>query len=227
MSGGEMKKQGMNLSKPSREKLMSGGVLAALIAAVAVFIIMLQIERNMLTQGEKRAVLVTVKEIPKGQELQAADWEQYFGIQEADAGLIPESAVQSVENLDGKMAVYGIEPGTILTAGMLSEVNRIVENMEEPVIAGFKADDLYQVVGGVLRKGDRIHVYSETEEQRVKLVWEDVFIQAVFDQAGNQIANDDITSAAQRINVYMDKSDVESFYSGLAAGTLRVVKVYE
>lgn len=209
------------------EKLKRGSVLAALIAAAAVFAVMLQIEKNLLRQGEKKTVIVAVSGIPKGQILEAGDGEQCFVLQEVEVGLIPESAVQSLEALDGKMAVYGIEAGTILTTGMLSEVNEIIEDMEEPVIAGFKADDLYQVVGGVLRKGDRIHVFSVSEEQGVRLIWENLFIQAVFDQTGNQITNDDTLSAAQRINVFMDKCDIESFYAQLSSGTLRVVKVYE
>lgn len=222
-----MRNTGMNWNKPSMEKLKRGSVLAALIAAAAVFAVMLQIEKNLLRQGEKKTVIVAVSGIPKGQILEAGDGEQCFVLQEVEVGLIPESAVQSLEALDGKMAVYGIEAGTILTTGMLSEVNEIIEDMEEPVIAGFKADDLYQVVGGVLRKGDRIHVFSVSEEQGVRLVWENLFIQAVFDQTGNQITNDDTLSAAQRINVFMDKCDIESFYAQLSSGTLRVVKVYE
>lgn len=39
--------------------------------------------------------------------------------------------------------------------------------MEDPVIAGCKADDLYQIVGGVLRAGDRINIY-QVDEQAAK-----------------------------------------------------------
>ena len=37
------------------------------------------------------------------------------------------------------------------------------KDMTQPVVAGFKADDLYQVVGGVLRSGDRINIYQVNE----------------------------------------------------------------
>jgi hypothetical protein len=57
------------------------------------------------------------------------------------------------------------------------------------------------------------------------LAWEEVYVQQVFDSAGKSIPNGDKTSIAQRINVYLDKADVETFYSGLAMGNLRVVKV--
>ena len=56
------------------------------------------------------------------------------------------------------------------------------------------------------------------------LIWENVYIREVFDQSGNRIESGNSTAAAQRINVYMDKNDVDAFYSELASGTLRVVK---
>lgn len=214
-------------NKPVMEKMKRGGVLAAFFAAVAVFVVMLQMEKSVLEQGEKGTVLVAVSEIPKGRMLSVSDAEQYFAVREVDVELIPGSAVQMLEDLDGKNVAYGIEAGSILTQGMLVEPDRIIKEMKAPVIAGFKADDLYQVAGGVLRKGDKIHVFHVTEEQEVMLIWENLTVQAVFDQAGNQISNEDAFSAAQRINIYLDKADIDDFYARLSSGTLRVVKVCE
>lgn len=92
-------------------------------------------------------------------------------------------------------------------------------------MAGFKAEDLYQVVGGVLRAGDRIHIYSMSEEGEALPAWSNVYVREVFDQAGNRIVSGDTAAAAQRVNIYLDKKDVEAFYSRLASGTLRVVRV--
>ena len=214
-------------NKPVMEKVKRGGVLAAFFAAVAVFVVMLQMEKSVLEQGEKGTVLVAVSEIPKGRTLSVSEAEKYFDVREVDVELIPGSAVQMLEDLDGKNVAYGIEAGSILTQGMLVEPDRIIKEMKAPVIAGFKADDLYQVAGGVLRKGDKIHVFHVTEEQEVMLIWENLTVQAVFDQAGNQISNEDAFSAAQRINIYLDKADIDDFYARLSSGTLRVVKVCE
>ena len=120
----------------------------------------------------------------------------------------------------GKWKNSGIWSGT-------GDGTEITEQMREPVIAGFRAEDLYQVVGGVLRAGDRIHIYcveQEEEEQNGKLLWENVFVQQVFDRNGAAIGGDDGTTPAQRVNIYMEKERVADFYAALAQGSLRVVK---
>ena len=98
--------------------------------------------------------------------------------------------------------------------------------MKEPVAAGFKADDLYQVVTGTLRSGDYIHIYTvDPATGDVYLTWDNIFIKEVFDSAGVLITAEDKTSAAQRVNILMEKENIEQFYSELAKGSLRVVKV--
>lgn len=206
------------------ERLKTGGILAALIAAVAVFAVMVQTEKKLLTQYEKGTIYIAAKPIPQGFLITEDNREIYFQEQELDKSCIPPTALSSPAQAEGLIAAYDIDGGTLLTSGMFEEVNLILAEMEEPVIAGFKAEDIFQVAGGILRAGDRIHIYSVREEETV-LVWPEVFVQQVFDAAGNNISSGDVTTAAQRINVYLDKEEVDQFYTELAGGSLRVVKI--
>lgn len=217
-----MKKERKNQVK--KTWIWNGSIAAALVAAVTVFLVMLQTEETMLQQYEKGSIFVVTAYIPEGQMITAGNFEQYMTQKELDKGMMPETALRSVEQIDGLVARYEIETGTLLTSGMFEELNQVTAQMQEPVIAGFKADDLYQVAGGILRAGDRIHIYSVDENGMAIPVWSNVFVQQVFDNTGVQISNEDTASCAQRINVYMDNADVERFYSELAAGSLRVVK---
>lgn len=211
-------------SRAFTDRWKAGGMIAALVAAVAVFAVMLQLEKSVLTKYEKGTIYMAIQEIPKGQVISRENCDMYFEERELEKSCIAETALQSPEQIMGLAARFDIEPGVLLTGGMFEKLSDILEEMGEPVVAGFKADDLYQVVGGTLRAGDRIHIYSVSEENETTLIWDNVYVQGVFDQTGTQIANGDTATAAQRINVYMDKADVEAFYSQLASGTLRVVK---
>lgn len=211
----------------SAARLWMGSIMAALVAAIVMFAVMLRLEKNVLTQYERGTIYVAAKEIPKGQLVTKENWINFMEKKELDKSCIPKTAISSEEQIQNLWATFDIETGVLLTRGMFGAESNITKNMKEPVIAGFKAEDLYQVAGGTLRAGDRIHIYCVKDEEGLMPVWSDVFVYQVFDNAGNIIPNGDTTTAAQRINVYLDKANVEEFYSQLALGTLRVVKVCE
>ena len=205
---------------------------------------MLNAEKTALSDYEKGTVYVTTKPVPKGTMITA----DYITQKEVDNSLIPSGAVSNPEDLTDLISVYAVDPGSIITTGMFTAVNDITKDMTQPVVAGFKADDLYQVVGGVLRSGDRINIYQVNENANKRdtsqslantdaegnwtetystasLVWGNVFVQEVFDSAGTVISTADTTTPAQRINIYMDNDNVAVFYAALAQGSLRVVKI--
>lgn len=202
-------------------------MVASLVAALSIFAVMLQTEKKVLSEYERGEIYTAVKEIPKGTMLDESNVMFYLEKKELDKGLIPSAAVKDPEQLKGLIAVRKIDEGTFLTEGMFDRRDEIAANMQQPVIAGFKADDLYQVAGGVLRPGDRIHIYTVSESGTANLIWREIFVQQVFDGAGSPIGGEDAISSAQRINVYLDAADVEYFYTELARGALRVVKVCE
>lgn len=203
----------------------SRGAIAALLAALAVFAVMLQLERNVLADYEKGAIYVSAARIPKGLMITQDNADQYLERKEIDKTLISAAALTDPSQLQGLFAQVGIEEGVFLSQDMFLQKAEVLRELEEPVIAAFRADDLYQVVGGVLRSGDRIHIYQVSEEKEAVLTWENIFVESVYDQNGLKIEAGDVSSCAARINVYLDKQDVEQFYSNLAAGALRVVKV--
>lgn len=222
----QSKKQKPKEEHKSASKLKTGVSLTALVAAVAMFVILVQMEKSVLAQYEKGMIYVAAAMIPKGQMITADNYSEYFALKELDVKCIPDTALTDPGQLQGLAALFDVEPGVLLTEGMFDKMNDILGGMDEPVIAGFKADDMYQVAGGILRAGDRIHIYSVKDGQAI-LAWEAVYIQQVFDASGLSIPNTDKSTAAQRVNVYLDKDDIRAFYTGLADGSLRVVKVCE
>lgn len=215
---------GERTSKERLNSVKTGGTIAALAAAAAVFVCMVQMEKSILTQYEKGVIYTAAAAIYKGQVITEDNYREYFVERELDKSCIPPTALSAPEQLYGLTAVYDIEPGVLLTEGMFESLDSIRSELNEPVIAGFKAEDIYQVAGGVLRAGDRIHIYY-VRDQKAVLAWESVYIQQVFDISGQKIEAADKTTAAQRLNIYLDKKDIEAFYTGLASGSLRAVKV--
>lgn len=214
-----------------RERLSAAKIrirvgMAAVAAAVAVFVMLLQIEKSVLGQYEKEAVYIAAAPIPKGQVITEENFSGYFAQQELDVRCIPETALRQPQQVWGMAAVFNVEKGVLLTRGMFESMEDVLKDMIDPVIAGFRAEDMYQVVGGTLRAGDRVHIYS-IQNGEAALAWEEVYVQQVFDASGGNIPSGDKSKTAQRINVYLNKDDVGDFYKNLAEGSLRVVKIYE
>lgn len=212
--------------KERQTRVKTGGMIAALAAAAAVFVCMVQMEKSILTRYEKGVIYTAAAAIYKGQMITEDNYREYLVEKELDKTCIPPTALSTPEQLYGLAAVYDIEPGVLLTEGMFESLESIRSELDDPVIAGFKAEDIYQVAGGVLRAGDRIHIYYVRDQEAV-LAWESVYIQQVFDISGKNIEAADTTTSAQRLNIYLDKKDIEAFYTGLASGSLRAVKVWK
>ncbi len=221
-----LNQEGTRRKDPKRaNRIQTGSILAALVAAIAIFAVMLHAERSVMADFEKREVILAAVTIPKGMELTEENLKNYTRVVTVDAGGVSADAVTDPAELAGLLSECDIEPGTLLNRSMFRSVPEITRGMREPVLVGIKAEDLYQAVGGILRAGDRIHVYVEEEETgAVNLRWENLYVAASFDSAGNQVEAG-TESAALRFNVYLDREEVAEFYREITSGNLRIVKV--
>ena len=77
----------------SSGRLWMGSIIAALVSAVAIYLVMLQMEKNVLSEYEKEIVYVAGCEIPKGQILDEGNWQNYVQQKEVDKSCIPATAI--------------------------------------------------------------------------------------------------------------------------------------
>ncbi len=216
------------MKETGKKSVLPGAIAVAFIAAIIIFFIMINVEKKALSAYEKGEVLIVQMDILKGMTLTESNMSQYIKKVQVDKNIIPKSAIVDTDNIIDKMATIELDKGTILTTSMIEGTQEVVQNMKQPVIAGFKADDLYQVVSGTLRAGDVVHIYTvNTETDEVELVWPNILIQQVFDVGGTAIQNEDQSTSAQRINIFLENEFVEPFYKEVSSGSLRVVKTLD
>lgn len=200
--------------------------MAAFLAAIIVYIILLNIETSALKAYEKDKVLIAQEDIPQGIVFKEDNLEKYFQEAEIDKTIIPQAAVINKEQLAGMLSAADIDKGSILTLSMLGEFQKVIDTMKQPVLVGFKADDLYQVVSGILRTGDFIDIYTVNKDMgEAYLNWENILVAQVFDSSGNIIETKEQETPAARINILMEQENVELFYTELERGSLRAVKI--
>ena len=211
-----------------RKKGLPGIILAAFTAALISYVALLNVEKNALSAYEKAECWILAETLEKGTEITADSAALLFQRSQVDVQHIPQGAVTAPELLVGSQAAITIPQGSIVTDAMFTEQGSYRAALENPVIAGCKADDLYQMVSGTLRSGDRIHIYTVDEELgETYRIWDNVMVYQTFDSGGNLIPPQDTVSAAARINVLLEEGNAELFYSELYKGSLRVVKLWE
>lgn len=224
-------KKGKKQKDPDKKRpVLPWIVLGCLVAALAVYGAAIHIQTQILSAYDKGTVYTASASMAAGDVMGADEAAGKVAPIEIAAGAVPADAVTDPAQLADSAARYDIEPGTILCLSMFETVDDMVAGMKEPVIAGFRSEDIYQVVGGVLRAGDTISIYTidnvaeiGTAEYVGTLRWDNVRVQEVFDSSGIAISSTDGTTPASRVNVYMEKGEVEEFYAKLAQGSLRVV----
>ena len=208
----------------------------ALVAAVIIYIVLVQFEKNQLSEYERSTIITASTEITKGTIIDSQNWNQYFSEVEIEKNKIPQEAITQAEQIEDMVALYDIANGTYLMNSMFQKINEIENEYESVKIVSFRADDISQVAGGVLRPGDRVDIYiinnntntntdgKEDIEYEAQLRWENVYIQQAFDGAGVNISPDDTESSSQRFNIYLDKTEVPEFLAALEKGSLRISK---
>ncbi len=214
------------IRKTRKKGAMTPGIIAAaFLAALVIYGLLLYTEKKVLAGEETVRVMVASEEIKKGSIVDLSDdgCTQFVDI---PVSLLPDKAYGprdgSLPVVQGSMkAVQTISKGSVITEGMLKEEFDPRENMKEPVLIGFKAEDYYQTAGGRIRPGDRIHIFLQDEEGNVSLRWSNVYVADSFDSAGESIGEAD-EGKTLRYNIYLEKKDVEEFYKKLDARMLRI-----
>ena len=209
-------------------RILPGIIVIAFIAAAITFFLLLHAEKSILSDYEKALVWVTTKELQKSMEIQEADLEICFEQKAVDKGQLPAMAVTDIHRLESSRTVFAIPEGTILSTAMFTNEEHHIGNMTQPVIAGCRAEDLFQAVSGILRKGDLVNLYTVNKELgETYLLWEDIRIYQTFDHAGNMIPPEDTVTPAARMNLLIEEGNAEQFYTEMNNGSLCMVKLWE
>ena len=217
----------MNKREKEKKNILPGVILVAFLASIATFFLLLNMEKNALEAYEKVMVWITKCELAKGLEINSNSIQECFEQVEIDKDRVPGKVIETPEILVGKRTEFIISQGTILTETMFSDEGNYREGMHNPIIAGCKGDDLFQLVSGVLRKGDLVNIYMVNEELgETYMLWENIMVYQSFDASGNVIPSEDTITPAARVNLLLEEGYTEQFYKELSTGSLRLVKVW-
>ena len=211
--------------KPGKGKERIWPVLVCLFLAVALFLLLLNVEKRQLENFQKRYVLVAIEDVADDTEITTENVTKYLALEERTMRDIPEAAYTDIQAVTGLYAEGGIDKGSMITKSMFGKLGSI---SEDEVLLSVDMEALDQSVAGTLRAGDRIDmfaVYKEADQDvSVAEVLSGVVIERSYTGSGIAIQKEDTTSIAQYITIPIHKNAVEAVYEALENKKIQIVK---
>lgn len=203
--------------------------LYSFFVSLALYTLMLFVERVMLKDKEYVLVYVTASAVDKETVITAENVQMYFVLQEREADSLPEGYITDLGILLGKILCRDYIKNEIITMAGLTDTDERIAGIEKPVEVSFNAGNISQVAGGVLRAGDYINIWSVSEGagyDRSSIIAEPIYryayVSRVFNASGEEIRRDDRGGyAATVINIIIPSEMEEKFNIALSKGTLR------
>ena len=215
----------------------AGFILVGLVLAVGAYIALIAIEKNVLKNQDKTSILISTQAVPRGTMVTADNWNYYFKQEDTYASIVPEGAITDPTTLNEKYSAYNISANTVLSESMLIDGDEIKKDIDSPVLVSFMASTLDDNVAGVIRSGDYINIYSVTvtekegssilssaeKETNIDLIKENVYVQGVYTSGGLPITGlEEEPPVASVYTVYVDESEVQSFFRMVEESTIKV-----
>ena len=209
------------MKKEKKQKIYLGSALAALVAGLAIFTLLLYIEKKELSAYETVHVYCAAEKIEKGQIITGENCGRLIKCVELPANMVCAAALGEME--EEWVSACAIDAGSILTQSMVCPAEEIGPK-ENEVLVTFGAQELYQAAGGVLRAGDWIRIlHMDKETGMVTTLIPKVAIVRAMDASGNRVEN--AAGKATLFSVYLKAESSEPFYEAIGNGSIRIVKL--
>ena len=206
--------------KESRGRTPDVKVLVySFVVTLTLYALLLFIERTVLSSDDYTTVYVAQTDIGRNTVITADNSGILFAAKERKSDWLPDNCITDISQLVGMMTVQDIVKNEVMT-----------DSIESPIEVAMNANNLSQVVGGILREGDRINIWSVTETNNngvgkvtAEKICDYAYVTRVFTAAGVQVnADSGNDSAAMVINIIIPEEKEQEFNIALEKGTLRV-----
>lgn len=218
------------MRKRTVKKISPRVFVYSLVMTLVLYSAMIFVERTILKSEEYVSVYVAEGTVEKNTVVTAANIDELFALEERRADWLPDGSISDAAGLLGMTVKYGYEKNEVVTYSGLSAADTRMEGIENPVEVSLDAGSLSQVVGGIIREGDRINIWSvsrknENGENIISAgkICDYAYVTRVFTSSGVQVkqASQD-GAAATVVNIVIPGAKEEEFNIALESGTLRV-----
>lgn len=206
-----------------------------LIATFILYALLVAIEKAVVGSEEKMPVYVVTDDIKEAFLITEDNFDDYFRLEERITDTLPAGYITDKSKIIGSLTDRELLEKEVAVADIFVKEQNLIKMIENPVEVSLNASNLAQVVGGVLRTGDIINIWSVktvnkngTQTIETIQIYEGAYVTRAFTSSGEEISRDNTEEASTMvINIVIPAEQEEAFNKAIAEGTIRLGRVYD
>ena len=221
-----IKKENKNTGISSGKKGIAMKLLGSFLVAVALFVVLVGVEKNLLSDYEKVSVVLCKIDVPKGTKITKENVSQYFYDYEVDIALVNDTCIKDKNEVIDTVVEKSLSAHEILRKDDCTKEAEIYNKFSNPVEASITATNPGDIVSGTIRRGDYVDIAVVNKDTlEYDLMLKKVYVVDAFTSTGEKVSENAEGTAATMLTVVEEKDNLAKFYSARETGNVIVTKL--
>ena len=207
-------------------------VVICFILAVILYAGLLILEHAIITEDDTNNVYVALNNVSPDTYITEDNFDEYFILNERAVRTLPAGYITEKNNLINHTVREYLAAGNVATDGILKSREAMVSDIKDGVIISFSVQNATKAVGGRIRPGNRVNVWTvnDTSNNRLKSeesvpIAKNLYIIDTFDSSGVRIPVNDETSIATMFTVMIPSEIEDAFYEEIFSNEVIISKI--
>lgn len=221
-----LKKKNKNAGVSSGKKGVAMKLLGSFLVAMALFGVLVGVEKNLLSDYEKVSVVLCKIDVPKGTKITKENVSQYFYDYEVDIALVNDTCIKDKNEVIDTVVEKSLSAHEILRKDDCTKEAEIYNKFSNPVEASITATNPGDIVSGTIRRGDYVDIAVVNKDTlEYDLMLKKVYVVDAFTSTGEKVSENAEGTAATMLTVVEEKDNLAKFYSARETGNVIVTKL--
>lgn len=215
------------IRKNKRDKVQR--IIGAAVVGLVAWVAMLYAANSILNESKHIEVCVAKADIPDGTKITENNIDNYIDRASVSETVLPVGYITDKSQLMNCFIQRDYLQREVITLSSVSSEDSMTRHIDNPIEISVAVASIDAAVGGILREGDYINIYSvdsTSSNQTAYNIISNAYVTKALDSNGMEIDRADNLSNATVINIIIPMDIEQRFNQELLSGTIRMSLVY-
>lgn len=211
-------------------KKRNKNIVISLVLAIAIWALMLFVASNIINESEHVTVYRAKIDMIKGTKITSDNMNDMVESVNISVDLIPDGYITDASELVNVFTNREYSARDIITTSGINTERSMTEYIENPIEVSVATNSLDAAVGGILREGDYVNIYSVVNNTNAgvgaQMIIGNGYVTKALNSNGAEIDRSDTVSTATIVNLIIPMAIEKQFTAELLSGTVRLSLIY-